>query len=369
VTKVTGRPKAGQVVRLADKGNRFLAWAWYSPESRIKARVLSRRPEEEFADTWWAERLDLARAGRKNLEEDEETEAFRLCAAEADGLPGLTIDIYGRAAVVQALSAGAEGIKDGVARWLKERMGTELVYEREDDQARRLEGLPRAGGLLKGTEPRKPLIIREAGLKFQVDLVEGQKTGWYLDQRINRRLVASFAKGRRVLDCFSYSGGFSVHALLAGASSSTLVDSSSRALREAKANLDLNGLADKASLAQGNVFEVLRQYRDAGRRFGLIILDPPKLAPTKAQANKAGRAYKDINLLALKLLEPGGLLATFSCSAGVEPDFFQEIVHWAALDAGVGLQILARLSQPEDHPILLGMPETEYLKGLICRPI
>ncbi|MCG8377746.1 MAG: class I SAM-dependent rRNA methyltransferase [Chlorobiales bacterium] len=369
VNRVVGRAKAGQVVRLADGAKKFLAWAWYSPDSRIRARILSRRPEEEFKDGWWAGRLDRARAGRRVLEEDPETEAFRLCNSEADGLPGLTIDIYGRAAVVQAMTPGAEEIKKGVALWLKERMGVEPVLERDDGQSRRLEGLPRSGGLLLGTEPKEPLTILEGGMKFQVDLVEGQKTGWYLDQRVNRGLAAAFAGGKHVLDCFSYSGGFSARALAAGARSSTLVDSSARALRGAKANLELNGLADRASLVQGNVFEILRQYRDAGRRFGLIILDPPKLAPTRAQASKAGRAYKDINLLALKLLEPQGVLATFSCSAGVEPAFFQEIVHWAALDAGVGLQILARLSQPEDHPILLGMPETEYLKGLICRPL
>jgi len=202
-----------------------------------------------------------------------------------------------------------------------------------------------------------------------VDVSGGQKTGFYLDQRQNRTLVAARAEGLEVLDCFCYTGGFSVQALRQGARRVVLVDSSARALALARTHLQLNGLAERADLVQANVHEVLRTYRDSRQSFDLIILDPPKLAPTKGQAAKAARAYKDLNLFALKLLRPGGLLATFSCSAAIDPPYFQEILLWAALDAGLQLQIVARLSQPEDHPILVGFPESEYLKGLLCQPV
>jgi len=368
VTKVSGQPEPGQVVRLADKAGRFVAWAWYSPFSRIRARVLSLTLRAAFDSGWWRERLEMAWAGRRRLAEDPQTTAFRLVNAEADSLPGLIVDLYDKTAVLQVTTPGADLIKADVASWLGERLGLKSVFERGQAQARRLEGLAPAEGPLLGPEPPGPGGIKEGGLKFEVDLAQGQGTGWYLDQRLNRQIVAGYARQRKILDCFAYSGGFSAQALGAGAESAVLIDSSARALKQAQTNLKLNDLQARADVVQGNVFDVLRQYQADGRRFGLIILDPPPLAPGRSQAQKASRAYKDLNRLAFKLLAPGGLVATFSSSPGIGLSSFQEILIWAAREAGVRLQILACLGQPEDHPVLAGFPESEYLKGFVCRP-
>jgi 23S rRNA (cytosine1962-C5)-methyltransferase len=213
-----------------------------------------------------------------------------------------------------------------------------------------------------------PVAIRDSGLKFRVSLAVGQKTGFYIDQRLNRAAVASWAAGRRVLDAFCYTGAFSVHAARAGAAGLTLLDSSREALEAAVGHLALNGFASVPTEARrGNAFAELRRLRDEGRSFDLVILDPPRLAPTRSQAPKAARAYKDANLFAMKLLSPEGILATFSCSGGVEPAFFREIVRWAAKDAGREVQVLQTLGQPFDHPVRLNLPESEYLKGLVCR--
>jgi 23S rRNA (cytosine1962-C5)-methyltransferase len=218
------------------------------------------------------------------------------------------------------------------------------------------------------TDEAGVVTIREAGLGFRVSLGAGQKTGFYIDQRSNRAAVASWAAGRRVLDAFCYTGAFSAHAARAGAASLTLLDSSRDALDAAAGNLALNGFASvPVEMRRGNAFVELRRLRDEGRSFDLAVLDPPRLAPTRTQAPKAARAYKDANLLAMKLLSPEGILATFSCSGGVDPAFFREIVRWAAKDAGREVQILQTLGQPPDHPVRLTLPESEYLKGLVCR--
>ncbi len=368
VVKVVGRPEPGEMVRLLDREGRFVAWAWYSPASRLRARVVDRREGVVIDRAWLTERLKLCLAGRQRLLA-QGAEALRLVNSEADGLPGLVVDRYGEGLVVQFSCPGAERLKDEIVARLQEQHRPVWVYERSDVAARRLEGLTPSQGPLMGAAPQGLVKIQDGGLFFFVDPLEGQKTGFYLDQGQNRLAVAAHAGARRVLDCFAYSGGFAIHALAAGAASAVVVDSSARALKLARENLTLNGLLGKADLVQGNVFEVLRQYRDARRRFDLIVLDPPNLAPTKAQASKAARAYKDLNLLALKLLTAEGVLATFSCSAGIEPRFFEEVLHWAAQDAGVSLHILARLGQREDHPVLAGFPESEYLKGMICRPV
>jgi 23S rRNA (cytosine1962-C5)-methyltransferase len=304
-------------------------------------------------------RVGLAAAG---------LDAYRLVNAESDGLPGLIVDRLGPGLVLQALSVGVEAVKRQVADWLVASFGPEWVWERSDQPVRRLEGLEPWQGPLHGPQPGR-VVISDGDCRFWVEPAGGQKTGFYLDQRENRRLVGELAAGRRVLDCFSYSGGFALRALLAGAERATLVDSSAGALELARDNLALNGMEGRADLVRANVFDLLRDYRDQGQRFDLIVLDPPKLAPTRTAVDKAARAYKDLNLMALRLLGSDGLLATFSCSAGMDRERFWEVLSWAAEDARLGLQVVKVLGQPEDHPVRLGFPESQYLKGLILRPL
>jgi 23S rRNA (cytosine1962-C5)-methyltransferase len=292
--------------------------------------------------------------------------AYRLVYAESDGLPGLIVDRYGDMLVLQSLTAGCERWKEPLADILLEETGLSAIYERSDADVRALEGLPERTGLLRGNPPEKT-VITEYGLRFTVDLCTGHKTGFYLDQRQNRLRVRALAQGRDVLDCFCYTGGFTVNALAGGARSVVAVDSSALALALGRENLSINGLkAEAVEWRAEDVFQDLRKFRDEGRSFDMIILDPPKFAPTAAQAEKASRGYKDINLLAFKLLRPGGLLVTFSCSGGIEAALFQKIVASAALDAGVEAQIVEHLSQGPDHPVALNFPEGAYLKGLVC---
>ncbi|MFH1057054.1 MAG: class I SAM-dependent rRNA methyltransferase [Pseudomonadota bacterium] len=367
IERVQGRLRAGQVARLEDGEGRFLAWAWGSPESHIRARVLDYDPNVTIDPAWLGGRLERAVAKRAGLE-PAGCSAYRLVNAESDGLPGLIVDRLGPGLVVQALSAGAEVVKRDVADWLVQRLAPEWIWERSDQEVRRLEGLEPLQGALHGPQPGR-VQFAEPGCQYWVEPAGGQKTGFYLDQRENRALVAAHAPGRSVLDCFCYSGGFAIHAMAAGATQAVLADSSAQALELAGENLALNDVAGRAELVRANVFELLRAYRDQGRRFGLIILDPPKLAPSKAVVDKAARAYKDLNMMALRLLEPDGVLATFSCSAGMDREYFGEVLTWAAEDARLRLQVVQALGQPSDHPVRLGFPESQYLKGLILRPL
>jgi 23S rRNA (cytosine1962-C5)-methyltransferase len=295
--------------------------------------------------------------------------AVRLIHAESDGFPGLIVDRYGHTLVVQFLSAGAERWRQTLVELLLELTDIEHVFERSDADVRQLEGLsPRVGPLLGA--PPEQLAITEHGLRFAVNLLDGQKTGFYLDQRQNRQRIREWALGRDVLDAFAYTGGFTLNALAGGANSVLTVDSSAGALELARENVELNGLPmDKVQWQQADVFQYLRKLRDEARQFDLIVLDPPKFAPTSAQVQRATRGYKDINLLAFKLLRPGGILATFSCSGGVSVELFQKIVAWSALDAGVTAQIVDHLKQSPDHPVALNFPEGAYLKGLILRVV
>ena len=287
--------------------------------------------------------------------------------AESDNIPGLIVDRYGDLLVMQCLTAGAEYWKETFADLLLEETGLSTIYERSDADVRELEGLESKVGILRGTNPQLPITINEHSLKFNINIVAGHKTGFYLDQRKNRLRVRELAKDKDVLDCFSYTGGFTINALAGGAKSVLSVDSSGDALALCKENIALNNLpADKHTALEGDVFQLLRKFRDEARSFDMIILDPPKFAPTAAHAEKATRAYKDINLLAFKLLRAGGLLVTFSCSGGIDAGLFQKIVAGAALDAGVDAQIVEHLSQGTDHPVSLHFPEGAYLKGLIC---
>jgi 23S rRNA (cytosine1962-C5)-methyltransferase len=292
---------------------------------------------------------------------------LRLIYAESDNLPGLIVDRYGDVLVLQSLTAGSEYWKETMADLLLEETGLKNIYERSDADVRELEGLESKVGVLRGTLSSFVFPIAEHNLKFNVNLQSGHKTGFYLDQRKNRQRVRELAKDKDVLDCFCYTGGFTVNALAGGAKSVVSVDSSGDALTLAKENITLNDLhADKATFMEGDVFQLLRKFRDENRSFDMIILDPPKFAPTAAQAERAARAYKDVNLLAFKLLRAGGILVTFSCSGGVDAGLFQKIIAGAALDAGVEAQIVEHLSQGADHPVNLHFPEGAYLKGLIC---
>lgn len=368
VDSIRGAPTDGETVRLESRQGEFLAWAAYSAASQIKLRVWSWQEAEAIDADFFRRRLERALAARAELIPPERGDALRLVHGESDGLPGLVVDRYGDTLAAQFLSSGAEHWKETLADLLLELTGAARLYERSDAEVRRLEGLPLRAGPLRGDPPPPRLLIHENGLKFWVDVAEGHKTGYYLDQRDNRLRLMQRAAGRQALDCFAYTGGFTLHALAGGAQSVLAVDSSAEALALARKNLALNGLpAERAEWLEGDVFQVLRGLRDRGRTFDLIVLDPPKFAPTAALAEQAARGYKDINLLAFKLLRPGGLLFTFSCSAGVSAELFQKIVAGAALDTGVEAQIVETLRQAPDHPVALNFPEGAYLKGLVLR--
>ncbi|MBM3151491.1 MAG: methyltransferase domain-containing protein [Chloroflexi bacterium] len=372
VAGVDGDPAPGATVDLLSSKGDFLARAAFSPSSQIRARAWTFDPAEPVEAGFFRRRIRTAIAARSPFLSGEgpgvRSDALRLIHAESDGLPGLIVDRYGEALVLQFLTAGSEFWKETLADLLLEETGLTTIYERSDADVRELEGFQPRCGLLRGHISPSPFAITENNLRFNVDIATGHKTGFYLDQRGNRQRVREFAAGRDVLDCFCYTGGFTVNALFGGAKSVLSVDSSAEALALCRENVALNDLpAENHTTLEGDVFHLLRKFRDGARSFDLVVLDPPKFAPTAAQVEKAARGYKDINLLAFKLLRPGGLLATFSCSGGVDAALFQKIVASAALDAGVEARILERLSQAPDHPVALSFPEGEYLKGLVCQ--
>lgn len=370
VSKVEGEPPSGETVLVLDSKGSFLARAAYSPHSQIRARIWSWDESEMIEAEFFNRRLARAFAARSLVPELVNSEALRLVHGESDGIPGFVADRYGDTLVVQILSAGAEMWKDILADVCLDLAGIQRIYERSDVDSRRLEGMELRSGWVRGPKLEDPIRVLESqtGLEFMVDIRTGHKTGFYLDQRANRARVGKLAAGRRVLDCFCYTGGFTAYVLAGGAASVVSIDSSLEALNQARENILLNNLElEKVKLVDGDVFQLLRLMRDMDVSFDLIVLDPPKFAQTASQAQKAARGYKDINLLAFKLLRPGGLLVTFSCSGGVSEDLFQKIVAGAALDAGVEAQILERLSQGPDHPVALNFPEGAYLKGLVLR--
>ena len=364
VAKVQGQPGPGETVAIGSATGEFLAVAAYSPRSQIVARVWAWE-DRAIDGAFFSRRIERAVEQRRTVL-DTETDAMRLVHGESDGLPGVVADRYGDTVVLQLTSAGAERWREVIADALLEVSGASRIWERSDAEVRALEGLTPVIAALRGAREPTRIAISEQGLRFEIDLEHGHKTGFYLDQRDNRRRVRTLARGRDVLDGFCYSGGFALNALAGGAKSVTAVDSSADALALARGNAELNKLA-QAEWLEGDVFQLLRRFRDQGRNFDLVVLDPPKFAPTAAHAGKAARAYKDINLLAFKLLRPGGLLATFSCSGGVSADLFQKIIAGAALDAGADAQIIDRLGPGADHPVALNFPEGDYLKGLLCR--
>jgi 23S rRNA (cytosine1962-C5)-methyltransferase len=366
VQRASGEPKSGDAVELRDAAGNPLAVAAFSPQSQIRARVWSFDPKEPVDAAFFRTRLARALALREALPASRHTNALRLIHGESDGLPGLIVDRYADVLVAQFLAAGVERWRETLLDLLAELTACAAIFERSDAEVRALEGLQPRVGFFRGDRNASRCPIVEYGLNFRVDVEQGQKTGFFLDQRENRQRVRSLAAGRAVLDGFCYTGGFSIAALAGGATRVSAIESSAPAIEVARENLAANPLDPaKVQFMQADVFSELRALRDRGARFDMVVLDPPKFAPTAAQARNAARAYKDINLLALKLLAPGGLLATFSCSGGVSPELFQSIVAGAALDAGADAKIIERFGAAADHPVALEFPEGEYLKGLL----
>ena len=361
-----GGADSGETVRVEASDGKFLAWAAYSPASKIRARVWSFDENQRIDAPFLIANCASAVGTRARF--DIQSDAMRLIHGESDGLPGLIVDRYGDTLVAQFLSAGAERWKTVLADALLAATGLTKLYERSDASSRALEGLPEVKGWLRGAGPTD-LLLQEHGWKLALNIAEGHKTGFYLDQRDSRKKFADYAqrlKFQRVLNCYCYTGGFTVAALKGGAAHITSIDSSGPAIEKAAANVALNGFdASQTTFMDADVNASLRQFAADGKTFDAIVLDPPKFAPTAAHAERAARAYKDINRLAFKILELGGVLFTYSCSGGISADLFHKIVASAGADAGVDGYISERMGGAPDHPMTIAFPEGEYLKGLV----
>jgi len=358
---------SGATVDILSADGAFLARAAYSPVSQIRARVWTFDPRESVDGAFFARRVARAVAARTAMLDARHT-GCRLIHGESDGLPGVVADRYADTIVVQLSSAGGERWRDAIVAALAETTGAKCIYERSDADVRKLEGLAPRVGVVHGTLANA-VTFTEDGISYRVDVAGGQKTGFYLDQRANRAAVRALAAGREVLNLFCYTGGFTLAALAGGAARVLSVDSSAEALALGSENLSRNPAlaADRVEWREADAFVELRKLRDRGAGFDLVVADPPKFAPTAAHAERAARAYKDVNLWALKLLRPGGLLATFSCSGGVDADLFRKIVAGAALDAGADASVVGGFGASADHPVALAFPEGDYLKGLLIR--
>lgn len=367
IARHTGKLHSGDTVDIESATGTWLGRGAWSPASSIRVRVWSFDANEVIDNAFFLRRIESALTARAPLA--ALTNAYRIIAGESDGLPGLTIDMYDQVLVCQLLSAGVERHRDKIVWALRKLFPEHAILERSDVQIREKEGLPLVTQPLHGTVP--PTVrIHENGHQFDVDVLTGHKTGFYLDQRGNRRAIAAHAAGRKVLNCFSYTGSMAVYCLAAGAEHVVNMDSSDAALALATAHLEINGLdTQNCEAHQADVFSALRKFRAEGRRFDMIILDPPKFVDNKQHLTQACRGYKDINLLAMQLLAPDGILATFSCSGLLPEDLFHKVVADAALDAGRTVQYLEKLSQDSDHLVLSSYPEGYYLKGLICRVV
>lgn len=366
IDKVNGSPAVGETVDVFSAKGKWLMRGAFSPHSQIRLRAWTFDENEKIDPDFFRKRLTRAVALRQEILPD--ASAFRLVYGESDGLPGLIVDRYEDFLVTQFLSSGAEFWRNEIVTCLSELIPCKGIYDRSDATVREKEGLPIRSGLIHGEEPPELIEIRENDCKFLVDVKSGHKTGFYLDQRESRRGLALYAKGKNILNCFSYTGAFSVVALKAGAAMVTNIDSSADALKLSMQNARLNDLdASKLDNQEGDVFGLLRKYRNESPRYDIVILDPPKFVESMKHLEKAARGYKDINMLAFQILKPGGLLFTFSCSGLMSSELFQKIVADAALDAGRGAVIQERLFQSADHPVALNFPEAAYLKGLVCR--
>ena len=361
-----GGADTGETVRVESHAGQFLAWAAFSPASKIRARVWSFDEAQRIDAGFFGQRCSVAIQARSRF--DIPSDAMRLVHGESDGLPGLVVDRYADTLVAQFLSAGAQRWKDVLADALLAATGLQKLFERSDTSSRALEGLPEQAGWLRSSGPTE-LVLREHDWQLALDIAHGHKTGFYLDQRDSRHRFAAYTRRlgfAQVLNCFCYTGGFSVAALSGGAGHVTSIDSSESAIALARANVVRNGFdVARTTFLEADVNASLRQFQAAGQSFDAIVLDPPKFAPTVAHAERAARAYKDINRLALKILRPGGVLFTYSCSGGISADLFHKIVAGAGIDAGVDGYIHERMGGAPDHPMTIQFPEGEYLKGLV----
>ncbi|HAS6161880.1 TPA: methyltransferase domain-containing protein [Vibrio vulnificus] len=369
IDRVEGNPQLGETVDVYGHDGKWLAKAAYSPESQIRARVWS-FDKQEINKAFFVKRIQEAQLLREDVIVRDGLTGYRLIAAESDGMPGVTIDRYQNFFVCQLLSAGAEHQKQNIVDALIEVFPDCNVYERSDVSVRKKEGLQETTGVLHGEMPPKSVVIEENGVKISVDIVGGHKTGFYLDQRDSRQQAMKYVKDKEVLNCFSYTGGFGLYALKGGAKRVINADVSQPALDTAKFNAELNEFdisKKRAVFLNADVFKLLREYRDQGTTFDVVIMDPPKFAESKAQLNGACRGYKDINMLAMQILKPGGTLLTYSCSGLMDQVLFQKIIADAAVDAGRSVKFVERFEQAADHPTDSAYPEGFYLKGFACK--
>ena len=370
IGRVEGEPQPGDLVQVLAENGRFLSTGTYNPNSQIRVRLLSWDADEQIDEAFWYGRLQQAHTHRQLLNLEPATTAYRLVNAEADGLPGLIVDKYGDFLVLQSLTMGIERQKETILAALNQIWQPKGIVERSDADVRQKEGLPRLSRVASGETPPETVLIQENGIQFGVNLLEGHKSGFYLDQRENRTAVTHphLIANKTMLNVFAYTGGFGLYAIANGASQVTHVDSSYNVLALAEQNVARNGWKrPQDEYIAGDAFDVLRHYRDTGQSFDVIVLDPPKFAHSQRDIVRACRGYKDLNWLALRLLPPGGLLATFSCSGLISAELFQKVLFGAAVDAGRQVQIIQTLTQGPDHPVLLTFPESAYLKGFLCR--
>ena len=367
IERVKGKPANGDIVRLLNDKSAFMAYGFYNDQSRVALRLLEWDENAEINDDWFRKRVAQAVASRSNIL-DAKTNTCRLIFSEADYLPGLIVDKYADYLAVQVLTSGIENMMPVIIDELQKLLKPAGIFDKSDASSREHEGLETHNTVLAGNYPPEIVQVIENGISYGINIAEGQKSGFYCDQRDNRHITALHAKGKKMLDCFSYTGGFTLNALKNGAAFVTSVDSSALAIDTLKQNIGLNNLdVSKHTAIQSDVNKQLRALREQGEKFDIVVLDPPKYAPSRSALDKASRAYKDLNRLGMLLLESGGLLATFSCSGAMDIDTFKQVLAWAALDAGREVQFIYQFCQPEDHPVRASFPEGEYLKGLLCR--
>ncbi|MFI5138123.1 MAG: class I SAM-dependent rRNA methyltransferase [Sphingobacteriales bacterium] len=368
IEPVKGKPANGDIVRLMDAKGGFMAYGFYNDQSRVALRLLEWDEAVEVNERWFREKVGVAVASRKNILADGTTNTCRLIFSESDYLPGLIVDKYADHLAVQVLTSGIEKVLPVIIDELQLLLKPESIFDKSDASSRGHEGLETQNIVLAGNHPPDRVEVKENGIVYNINIAEGQKSGFYCDQRDNRKIVASYAKGKKVLDCFSYTGGFTLNSLQNGAASVTAVDSSVLAIDTLKENILLNKLdTAKVTTIASDVNKQLRKFREEGELFDIVVLDPPKYAPSRSALDKASRAYKDLNRHGMILLNSGGLLATYSCSGAMNMETFKQVIAWAALDAGKQVQFIHQFCQPEDHPVRASFPEGEYLKGLLCR--